>query len=719
MQLSYTTCIDMRRLFPSGSHEPKALRSFHSWNGCRARPFHKSDNILASMVNDSSHLSGDSPDESRQEIDDLVDEIARLSKSDCPAAEFHTGLLGRVVSGLAAVAGVVWVRQRAGNLRAEYQINLGDALPTENPDALARHQRLIEEVLLGGQPRLIHPQSGSPDAGKPANPTDFLLVLCPWEIDGEPAGVVEVFQRPGTRPKAQQGYLQFLAIVCELLTDFHWNDQLRDFKRQSAQWGRFEQFTQLVHGSLDSLATTYQIANEGRRLIGCDRVTVMIRRGSRCKVAAVSGVETFDRRSNITRLLEQLAATVVLVDEPLWYTDSSKSPLPQIERRLNAYLDESHARTLAVIPLTAAAAAQSTKRSDAIGVLVIERFEAGIDDDLRRRATAVCQHGALALRNALEVEQIPLVRLLRMAGWFIGPQRWPKTVAALAATIAVVFALATVPADFEIEAHGELQPLTRRDVFAPSNGVVSDLRVEHARQVHAEDVLAVLREPQLSMQFKRVWGELQTAKKRLDTVKAQRLQSLQRGREDRREDRRDDRWTAEEGEIEELIVGLQQQYEIVKSQQAELTVRSPITGQILTWGVRELLEARPVRRGDVLMTVADLDGTWVLELQIPDDRVAHVLTARKTIGRDLGVSFVSASNPGVSHHGVIRSVAARTEMLESDRPVVLATVEINRSEIPNLVPGTTVVARIHCGRRSIGYVWLRDLIEAVQTWLVF
>lgn len=667
------------------------------------------------MVSDFSHLGGDSPAGARQEIDDLVDGIARLSKSDCPAAEFQKELLGRVVSGLAAVAGVVWTRGRAGHLEAEYQINLTDALPAQNRDTLSRHQRLIEEVLLSGRARLVHPQSGSPDADRAANPTDFLLVLCPWEIDGEPAGVVEVFQRPGTSPKAQQGYLQFLTVICELLTDFHWNRQLRDFQRWAAKWGRYEQFTQLVHGSLDSSTTAYQIANEGRRLIDCDRVTVMIRRGPKLKVAAVSGVETFDRRANVIRLLERLAAAVTLIDEPLWYTDASEPPLPEIEERLNSYLDESHVRGLVVLPLTTDVEARPTGRSEAVGALVVEQFESGIDDDLRRHVAAVCSHGALALQNALELERIPFVRLLRMAGWFLGPRRLPKTFAALAATVAVVFALATVQADFEIEARGALQPLDRRDVFAPSDGVVSELQAEHANQVRAGDVLATLREPRLSMQFERIWGELQTAKKQLDTVKAQRLQSLQRSPEDRR----DDRWTAEEGELDELIKGLQQQYEVVKAQQAELTVRSPIDGQILTWGVRELLEARPVRRGDVLMTVADLDGAWGLELQIPDDHVTHVLTARKKIGGDLKVSFVSASEPGVRRHGVLGAVAMRTEILEADRSVVLATAEIDRGEISNLTPGTTVVARIHCGRRSIGYVWLRDLIEAVQTWIVF
>ena len=667
------------------------------------------------MASDAPDLSPGSPEEARQEIDDLVEEISRLSKSDMSASEFHSELLNRVVSGLAAVGGVVWTYGPTASLRAEYQVNLAQTRLTENSGDQALHQQLIEQVALAGKARLAPPKSGAAGADQVSNPTELLLVLCPWKVNGESAGVIEVFQRPGTSPRAQRGYLEFLEFVCELLADFHFRRQLHELQQQAAQWGRFEQFTRLIHRGLNLQTTAYQIVNEGRRLIDCDRVSLLTSRRSKCRLAAISGVDQFDRRANVVGRLERLAEAVVLVDEPLWHAEAAENPLPEIEKRLNAYLDESHARTLAVIPLKAAAAPGSTGRSRAIGVLVVEQFEAGPNEGLRRSVAAVCSHSELALQNALELEGIPLVRLLRVAGWFIGRRRLPKTVLALLAIAAVVVALVTVPADFRIEARGELQPLGRRDVFAPSDGVVGELRARHAKQVRAEEVLVILREPQLELQFKQIWGELQTARKRLAAVEAERLQNLQRGPEDRRYDQ----LTAEEEELKESINSLQRQYEIVKAQQAELTVRSSMDGQVLTWDVAKLLEARPVQRGDVLMSVANLDGPWVLELRIPDNRIAHVLTARKQLGQNLDVSFILAPNPGVTHHGKMKSVAIRTETMESDRPIVLATVEIDRNEISNLIPGTTTLARIHCGRRSIGYVWLHDLTDAVRAWIAF
>ena len=43
-----------------------------------------------------------------------------------------------------------------------------------------------------------------------------------------------------------------------------------------------------------------------------------------------------------------------------------------------------------------------------------------------------------------------------------------------------------------------------------------------------------------------------------------------------------------------MIAGLKQQYEVLKRRRADLTLRSPIAGAVLTWNTEELLTARPV-----------------------------------------------------------------------------------------------------------------------------
>jgi len=234
--------------------------------------------------------------------------------------------------------------------------------------------------------------------------------------------------------------------------------------------------------------------------------------------------------------------------------------------------------------------------------------------------------------------------------------------------------------------------------------------------VAAGKVLLHVRNVELDFELQRISGELNTAKAKLDTVETERKSAPRETAEQRR---RLALLTAEQKQLEESISGLEQQYEILERRKGELEVRSPIDGEVLTWNLNQLLEDRPVSRGQILMTVADREGPWVLELRVPDDRIAHVLAAQKEIGEDRDVSFVLATDPGLKLKGKIERVGMRTEVAESEDVFVLVTVSVDREQIPEPVPGATVSAKIDCGRRPIGYVRLHDLIEAVQYWILF
>jgi hypothetical protein len=220
----------------------------------------------------------------------------------------------------------------------------------------------------------------------------------------------------------------------------------------------------------------------------------------------------------------------------------------------------------------------------------------------------------------------------------------------------------------------------------------------------------------LDLEFKRVGGDLETARKRLASVESEQL--LNR-REDETQRKRYTELTAQQEELRAMAASLEAQHAILQQQQAELAVRSPIAGELLTWNAEQLLEARPVSRGQVLLTVADLAGPWGVELRVPDRRQSHLEEARKSAAAPLPVSFALATRPAQVLWGELDRVAVRTEMTESEGAVVLVTARVDREEIPELVPGAGVVARIYCGRRAIGYVWLHDLIDAVRAWLVF
>jgi multidrug efflux pump subunit AcrA (membrane-fusion protein) len=480
-----------------------------------------------------------------------------------------------------------------------------------------------------------------------------------------------------------------------------------------------DEFCQRVHGRLELTATAYTAANEARRILDCDRVSVLVRRGARQQLVAISGLDAFDRRSNSVRCVESLTAATATLGEALWYPQPQEERPQQLAESLEAYLDECHARGLAILPLRGDGSPGASPGPGAVGALVVERFYAPLDEPLRKTALALCPHVALAVQNALELERLPLGRLLRRLRGVVELARGRRLAAAALiglAVAALVALLILVPADFTVEARGELQPCDTRDIFAPDEGVVRELRVASGQQVAADQVLLVLRKPELDLEFKRVGGELQTARQKLAAVETEQLQNR---REDEGQRRRATELTAQQEELRAVIASLESQYAILQRQQAELEIRSPLAGELLTWSAEQLLASRPVVRGQVLLTVADLSGPWGLELRIPDRRLWHVLQARRQTSDPLAVSFSLATNPGQVLSGTLDRVGQRTEMAETEGAVVLATARIDPAEMPELVPGAGVVARVHCGRRAIGYVWLHDLIDAVRSWFLF
>ncbi len=672
----------------------------------------------------------DEPRTTSREIEGLIDELAQLSAADLSGQQFHALLLERAVLGLAAVGGAIWLRSADGQIHLECQFRL-DAIPlAENWADAQRHTQLLSAVMAKSEGRVVAPRGALSGELHAVNPTDFLLVLAPLAAPSGDAGLIEVFQRPNSAPAAQQGYLAFLSALGELAADYQRNNELRQLRDRGALWRQFERFSADVHGSLDLAHVAYTIANDGRDLIGCDRVSVATVHGSRCRLAAVSGVDKLDRRAEVVRAIESLAKAVVAAGEPFWYAEGEVHAPPQIEAHLEQVLDETHARGLAVVPLLRPAeragddAAERSPRDERpIAALVVERFDGGgFDASQRERIGAVARQSASAIANARTYENVPLMplwRALGAIGWLAQARQLPKTLLVLGLLAVAAIALMIIPADFEIAAKGELQPKVRREVFARSDGIVDRIVAEQGQKVSAGDLLVLLKKPQLDFEYSRLMGEIQTAQAKLSAIQASRLAT---GRDSASNSQdKINQLSAEEEEVKSLLLSLEKQQKILIAQRKDLELRSPIDGTVLTWNAKDLLASRPVARGQTLLTVDDLSGEWVAELQVADNRIGHVLEAEERDKPELPVSFQLASGPGATFHGTVSRVALSTETDKQNGSTVTVTVAFDRATIPaeQLRPGATVTAKIHSGRRSLGYVWLHELWETIQSRVLF
>jgi len=277
-------------------------------------------------------------------------------------------------------------------------------------------------------------------------------------------------------------------------------------------------------------------------------------------------------------------------------------------------------------------------------------------------------------------------------------------------------AMFLIPAEFRVRAEGQLQPQQRQEVFAPLDGRVTELAARNGQYVAVGDLLVQLSSPELDVEIERVQGELEVARKRLLVVEST---LLQQDRSAPRSDVRSGQLAAEKEELLKVLESQSKQMHLLLQQREQLTIRSPLDGQVLTWDLEQLLTDRPVQRGQSLLSVGNLAGRWVAEVKVPDDRIGYLLAAQSATGQPLAASFQLATERRDAYQGVIRHVAARTELDRDKRSTVKVAVDFDETQLPEMRPGATIFARIDCGAKPLGYVWFHDLIELIRGWITF
>jgi multidrug efflux pump subunit AcrA (membrane-fusion protein) len=479
-------------------------------------------------------------------------------------------------------------------------------------------------------------------------------------------------------------------------------------------------------------AAAFEAANEGRRLLACERLSVVVRRGRRWRLASTSGVDRVGRRTDFARLTERLAGEAARWGEPFIHPDpAGEAELPpRVAGALAEHVDHSHARSLACVPAATARAQPASDEADRSrrqardvdAVFIAERFDAAGEPGWQQQLVELADLCGPALRRAAELDRFPLRPLLRWsAAWpaAAAPGRLVRRLALLAALVGAVAALVFVPADFDVEAAGRLATAVERDVFAAATGAVDEVRVVHGQEVQAGDVLAVLRDPALALEIQQTRGELETVRNRLNALAVTRTDRALR------EQTTDDRLplAAEQRQLEERRATLEGQLKLLDERRETLTIRSPIAGQVLTRDVQTLLESRPVERGQVLLTIADTTSGWQIVAEAPQRSVGHVLDAQRGQSGRLQASYRLAGDVERSYPGEVTEVSAAAaldaEGLQDDEaPIEIRIAALG--EAPAAArPGMSARVRIHCGERSLGYVWLHDVGATLYRWATF
>jgi multidrug efflux pump subunit AcrA (membrane-fusion protein) len=489
----------------------------------------------------------------------------------------------------------------------------------------------------------------------------------------------------------------------------------------------------LFHLDLDLGATSYRIVNESRRLLGCDRVTLLVPKSGHYRVSAVSGVSVVDRRSNAIRATERLTQAAVVMSRPLILPSEEPLP-PQIQEPLDDYLDESGVMSALLMPLYAAddqadAVEASeldplTSAGQVIAVMVIEYFSGHIPMSIGPAMKSVAGEAALSLRNSMEHQQVFGLRLWKSVGRMLQSFRRPLVTGLLLLAVGLLLASMICQIEHYVIATGNVEPKVRRDVFATVDGIVKELQVQDGQRVKMGDPLLELENAELDSRAESLAGEIQTASKRLVSIQAVRL-SLSA------DPSQSSRLALEERQLESELANLRAQQEIVRAQQKELLITSPIDGTVIAWQLHRRLNERPVARGNLLVSVADHNGPWSLRLKVPDRDSGPVLASVKS-QPELPVRFAVATQPRASYAATLESIATAARLDELGEHVIDATAlvsgdvhaEPDQDELDTFVAadmrvGADVTAKIACGNRSVLRSWFGDVFDFVHRNILF
>jgi hypothetical protein len=676
-----------------------------------------------------------STSEIRDEVRRTLQKLTELARTEKDFDQFCGAVLRDVVKITGAHCSVLWQFDGKSVPRITHQAgDFPHAMAAEivSPENVL-HYNAVKEVITKKLPVGLASEAftGRPTVdGEEKTEPPFLLLFSPiFDRNKNCRGTIELIQRGEISPQAQEGYLRFLTQVAQLFLRWNEHQDLAKLSQSADNWDNRIEFINEAHRSIDPEEATYSIANEARRLLKCDRVSVGRWNGRRCKIDAISSQDRFDNRANVVRLLSNVATAAVKSDTRFWVVGNTEGLAPEVAKKINEYLDEAHSRTLIVVPLMARPPAapdlemksKHRPKSKKLGAIVLEYFdadvhEAQVEDDCK----LIVEQSEISLENARKHSEIFMQPVWKRLGWLqkvLFRDHLAKTITGLVALALVTLALIFVPWELKMKVEGVMHPTVRRTIFSQSEGLISDVVVDEQQEVSLGQTLLEIEDPDLETQISTAELQYETLGHQIDGFNAK---SNMRDLEPvEREELRISIKTAKQ-ERRSLI----KQLEILNRKKAYQTITSPIEGTIITPQPKRRLTGLPVTRDFALLEVADLKGAWQLELKIPEGRVGYVDKAlAEAKGEPLHVEFKIGSNPNLTLDGKLISIARRAVPSEQGVTEFRAIVEIEPDELKTLDDelrsGVGVTARIFCGQYSSGFVCFYQVYDFMRTQVFF
>ena len=481
-------------------------------------------------------------------------------------------------------------------------------------------------------------------------------MLAPVLTDKQVNGLVELWIEPVTDGTARRELARFLTEMAGFVAAYFQKNQLQSLLQQQQLWTQLEAFSRQIHSSLEPTTVAQWVANEGRRLLACDQLSVAIRWSTTVEVTAISGASSLERNSRLVQTLQTLCEAVLEWGDKLVYQGKRDASLPvAVVHALDAYLAESNATTLVVLPLNDGHAGAEAACCCA---LVAESHDPALPvERLLERMQTVATHAGPALVNARHVARMPLHKLSRslaaVRDWS-SQRRLARLGLCALPLLLLVGVLTFVPIPLRLEAKGQLLPIQEADRLRAA--ARQDRRTQGPawRSRGQGPGVAFDGRPRFAIANRSTRHQ-----SRLGRTAASRAScpGEQLGKSTNNEERNaltKDRINQEyemRKAMAERDILLQGSRSPRKS-----PILAPLAGKLVTFDMQEQLLGKTVKPGDSLLRVAAVNGAWEIELQIPERNLGPIREGLRPAVRK--VSWTSICCSPINRIAPTRAAAA-------------------------------------------------------------
>ncbi len=441
--------------------------------------------------------------------------------------------------------------------------------------------------------------------------------------------------------------------------------------------------TMLLVKLLDSTETIgasgRAVVNHMRRLAGTEQVAFvhLDRQNKHGRLIAVSDVEQIDETSPVNQAILSVCQSAIAQKSPVVYPVLGADK--DIPDSLENYCRVSRLNACIGLPL-------ADNDGEIIGAILVagepERLcQPKLVEYLQLVGSLVAGHLGMVLKANQGIAERVKNTVLRSLKKGLGRK------VAIVACIAGLALL--VPLPYNIGCDCQLEPVVRRFVAAPYDGILEKTFANTGEVVQANQLLARMDGRTLRIELAGLQAEFEAAKKRRDSALA--TGDIAKSHIARSEMKRH-----------------QSQIELLNRRLENLEVKSPIDGIVVS-GDLEKVEGAPLETGQTLFEVGPLDQ-MVAEILVPESEIRFVEAGQS-------VRIKLNAYPFRTFYGTVKHIHTRSEVV-SDKNVFVAEV-VMENENGCFKPGMAGTAKISSGVYPVGWNLFHNAWEKVRYWTIW